>query len=572
MNCRPRDASAHGTAAWVLIAAWALLASGCAGRLNLDETVLAYANGEPVTVRDLEEAFESSHRGHTVLLAGAGAVRQFLDKTIDRRLLIQEARRVGLEDDADIREAVGELIAQRARDQLYKDEVTRPPEISEKAIEEAYNKMAHRYRVRHILTYTREDAEKAAGRVRGGEAFGEVASQASVSGTAGRGGNLGFVIWGILEPTLEAEIETMQVGEIRGPIENDQGWNLLRLEEKVTVKERPELPAKLRNQIKTTLSKRATSRRSFEFFDELRSRWKVQVFDAALTEKNLLEGPMGGPDVGQAKQIAVAIAGDRTITLADLRARLNLEAAQKLPRPWALRQVRGTLDDMIFALLLEQEALRRGYAERPAIAREADKLENGLLLDRLLGTVIFPRIQVTDNEVRAFYDQNPTPFTEPEAVRLGMIALETEQDAEAVLRELKGGADFATLARARSKDPMTARAGGEVGWVVKGKANPAVEAVAFSLKVGEVGLATVENAHFVVLLEERRPARLQEFAAVEAKARQMLLTQRRREEVQRWVARLREASEIAVEDAAIGEAVAAYEEQAKEKAAAKSAK
>jgi parvulin-like peptidyl-prolyl isomerase len=560
-------------AGWPLAGALALLMVGCAAeRPSLDEMALASVNVEPVTVRDLDDAFESSHQGHTALLAGPGAIRQFLEKTIDRRLLIQEARRVGLEDDAEIREAVGNLTAQRARDQLYKDEVTRPPEISEQAIQEAYEKMTHRYRVRHILTYTREDAEKAAARIRAGAAFGEVASQVSVSGTAGRGGDLGFVLWGILEPTLEAGIETMQVGEIRGPIENDQGWNLVQLEEKVTVKERPDLPAKLRDQIKTTLSKRATSRRSFEFFDEMRSRWKVQVFDEALSEKNLLEGPKGGPDAEQARQIVVATAGDRTIGLADLRARLNLEAAQKLPRAWAFRQIRSNLDDMIFAALLEQEALRRGYAERPAIAREADKLENALLLDRLIGTVIYPRVQVTDDEVRSFYDQNPTPFTEPEAVRLGMIALETEQDAEAVLQELHGGADFATLARNRSKDPVTARVGGDVGWMPKGKANPAVESAAFALKVGDVGVAKAEKAQFILKLEERRPARVQEFAAVKEKAQQMLLTQRRREEVGRWVARLREASEIAIDDAAIAQAVATYEEQVKEKAAAKSGK
>ncbi len=572
MNYQPKNNPAIGRVLWAFMAVCALAAWGCAGRAGLDETVLADVNGESVTVRDLEEAFESTHQGHTVLLAGAGAVRQFLDKTIDRRLLIQEARRVGLEDETDLRQAVAELTAERARDQLYKDEVTRPPEISEEAIQEAYKKMAQRYRVRHILTYTREDAEKAAARVRAGEAFGEVASQVSVSATAGRGGDLGFVIWGILDPSLEAALETMQVGEVRGPIESDQGWNLLLLEEKVSVKERPELSARLRDRIKTTLSQRATSRRSFQFFDELRSQWKVQVFDETLSEKNLLEGPNVGPDAEQAKQIVVAKAGERTVTLADLRNRLNLETARKLPRPWALRQIRGTLDDMIFALLLEQEALRRGYAERPAIAREANKLENALLLDRLLGTIIYPRVQVTDEEVRAFYDQNPKPFTEPEAVRLEMIALEAGQDAEPLLRELQGGADFATLARAKSKDPVTAGVGGEVGWVTKGKVNPAIEAVAFSLKVGDVGLATADKAQFVLKLEERRPERLEEFDTVKERARQMLLTQRRQGEVKRWVTQLREASAIRIDDAAIAEAVAAYEEQAREKAAARAAK
>ena len=63
---------------------------------------------------------------------------------------------------------------------------------------------------------------------------------------------------------------------------------------------------------------------------------------------------------------------------------------------------------------------------------------------------------------------------------------------------------------------------------------------------------------------------MEEFAAVKDKVRQMVLTQRRREEMKRWIAQLREGSEIVVDDTAIRRAVTAYEEEAREKAAARS--
>ncbi|HSC71222.1 MAG TPA: hypothetical protein VLH58_07710, partial [Candidatus Methylomirabilis sp.] len=137
-----------------------LLASGCAttGK-DLGDTRLAWVNGEPVTVQDLQEGFETSHRGHTTLLAGAGAVREFLEKTIERRLLVQEAERIGLDSDPNIRHAVDTLATEQARNLLYQDEVGQPQAIPEEAIQEVYDKMAQRSRVRHILTYTREDAE-----------------------------------------------------------------------------------------------------------------------------------------------------------------------------------------------------------------------------------------------------------------------------------------------------------------------------------------------------------------------------------------------------------------------------
>ncbi len=246
---------------WAALAFLVALGVGCATtKPSLDDTALAFVNGEPVTVKNLDETFESSHQGHGAFLAGAGAVRQFLDKTVDRRLLIQEGRRIGLDQDPEIRHQVKTLVTQRARDQLYKDEVTSYRDVPEKAIETVYPKILYRYRLRHILTYTRPDGVQAVARIRAGEPFGAVAGEVSVSSTAGKGGDLGFVIWGQLDPRLEAEIETMQPGEIRGPIETDQGWNVLLLEEKEQREEEvPEL-AKLRYRIKMTLGQHAMSR------------------------------------------------------------------------------------------------------------------------------------------------------------------------------------------------------------------------------------------------------------------------------------------------------------------------
>jgi len=274
----------------LLVVAFAALLSACAAKtIGPEETPLAYVNGEAVTGRDIEEGFESRHGGHTVLLAGKGAVREFLDKTIDRLLLVQEARRIGLEEDPEIRETVKAFVAERARDQLYEDEVTKRPQVSEAAIKDAYGKMAQRYRVSQIVVYTRDDADRALARLRDGEPFGAVASEVSVSATASKGGDLGLVSWGQLDPRLESEIETTGVGELRGPIATDQGWNILLLQGKGPWPGRPDLD-KARSRIKMTLSQRETAQRSIEFYRELRSRWNAKVFEGQLTAENLLEG------------------------------------------------------------------------------------------------------------------------------------------------------------------------------------------------------------------------------------------------------------------------------------------
>jgi peptidyl-prolyl cis-trans isomerase C len=547
----------------------ALLLPACAGvQSTPEDRVLARVNGEAVTVRDLEEGFESSHQGHTAMLAGRGAVREFLDKSIDRRLLIQEARRIGLEGDPKIRQAVDRRVATRARDQLYKDEVTRPQEVPEADIVAAYERMGERARVRHLLSYTREDAERALNRIRGGESFGAVASHVSVAGTATKGGDLGWVAWGHLDPTLEAQIAAMRPGELRGPIATEQGWNLLLLEERMPLKDRPELD-KVRNRIRMTLSQRALAERSVAFYRELQSRWPVRVYEERLTAEALFGERPRGAEAETAAQTVIAIAGERTITLAEFRSRLDVEALRKLPTAFALEQVRRMLDEPIYAALLEQEALRRGYGNRPEVARDARRLEESLLLDRLVGGVIYAPVRVTEADTRAYYDAHAAAFTEPEAARLSVISLAPEEDAEAVVQSIRAGAEFATVARQRSRDRGTAQVGGEVGWVSRGQLSPDLESVIYALKPGDLGVGRTEKAIFIFRVEQRRPARLQDYAQAEPKVRELALAQRQRNELKRWVIRLRGASEIVIDDEAIAGAVAQFEELARQREAAK---
>jgi len=553
----------------MLAVGFPLLLTACAGVQSAPEDrVLARVNGEAVTVGDLEGGFESSHQGHTVLLAGRGAVREFLDKNIDRRLLVQEARRIGLETDPKIRQAVDRLIATRARDQLYKDEVTRPREVSEADILAAYERMGERARVRQLVTYTREDAERALARIRGGESFGAVASQVSVSATATKGGDLGWVAWGHLDPTLEAAIAAMKPGELRGPFATEHGWNLLLLEERMPLKDRPDLD-KARNRIRMTLSQRALSERSVAFYRELQSRWPVHVFEERLTAEALFAQHPRGAETEATAGVVLATAGERSITLAEFRSRLNVEALRKLPASYSLQETRRMLDEPIYAALLEQEALRRGYGNRPEIVRDVRRLEESLLLDRLIGGVIYAPVRVTEADSRAYYDAHAPAFTEPEAARLSVISLAPEEDAEAVVQSIRAGAEFAAVARQRSRDRGTAQVGGELGWVSRGQLSPALESVIYALKPGDLGVGRTEKAIFIFRMEERRSARLRDYAQVEPKARELALAQRQRDELKRWVTRLREASEIVIDDEAIAGAVAQFEELARQREAAK---
>ena len=71
----------------------------------------------------------------------------------------------------------------------------------------------------------------------------------------------------------------------------------------------------------------------------------------------------------------------------------------------------------------------------------------------------------SDSEIQAYYDQHQDQFTQPQRNRYSVIQAKTEADAKAVLDELNKGADFAKLAKAKSTDIISAKNGGDMGWL-----------------------------------------------------------------------------------------------------------
>lgn len=71
----------------------------------------------------------------------------------------------------------------------------------------------------------------------------------------------------------------------------------------------------------------------------------------------------------------------------------------------------------------------------------------------------------SDSEVQSYYDQHRDQFTQAQRNRYSVIQTKTEADAKAVVDELAKGADFATLAKTKSTDIISAKNGGDMGWL-----------------------------------------------------------------------------------------------------------
>jgi peptidyl-prolyl cis-trans isomerase C len=121
---------------------------------------------------------------------------------------------------------------------------------------------------------------------------------------------------------------------------------------------------------------------------------------------------------------------------------------------------------------------------------------------------------VTDAELRKVYDEAIGQMKSEPEVRARHILVETEDEAKAVLAELKKGTDFAELAKAKSKDPGSAD-GGDLGYFTKDQMVPEFSEVAFKLEKG--ALSDPVKSQFgwhVIKVEDKRNRQPPEFDKV----------------------------------------------------------
>lgn len=128
-----------------------------------------------------------------------------------------------------------------------------------------------------------------------------------------------------------------------------------------------------------------------------------------------------------------------------------------------------------------------GYSEE-AIRFE---MEQQVKIRRLLSD----RLEITDEQIEEYYEENTSRFATPEQVRASHILVETEEEALEVISELNQGADFAKLAEERSTDPGSAANGGDLNYFSRGQMVQPFEEAAFSMEVGEITKEPVQSQH-----------------------------------------------------------------------------
>ena len=250
------------------------------------------------------------------------------------------------------------------------------------------------------------------------------------------------------------------------------------------------------------------------------------------------DNAQGAPQGAQVPNPVLAKVGDKEVHQSDLAA-----AAQGLPE-----QYRNLPPQVLYPMLLDQvidrealvmQARKEGLQGDPKVQEQMRAADDRVLQNALLSREVGPTL--TEAAVRAQYDKEYAGKPGPEEVHAQHILVDSKEKAEKIIDQLKGGADFAELAKKNSSDPGAAN-GGDLGWFKKSDMVPAFADAAFSLKPGEVDPQPVQTQfgwHVIKVLGKRQappPA----FEQVQDQIRQQLI----REGVQKAVADAKKGVQI----------------------------
>ncbi|WP_421670446.1 peptidylprolyl isomerase [Rahnella sp. EDr1-12] len=126
------------------------------------------------------------------------------------------------------------------------------------------------------------------------------------------------------------------------------------------------------------------------------------------------------------------------------------------------------------------------------------------------------KADVTDADISAYYDQHKNEFGQPERRRYSVIVLKTQADADAVATQLKSGSDFAELAKTKSTDALSAKQGGDLGWMEPETTLPEFKSANLTTKGQVSGVIKSDNGFFILRLEDIKPEQVKPLTEVRA--------------------------------------------------------
>ena len=510
--------------------------------------IVASVNGETITLDELaREMAVIKREGAPGVKVDREAELEVLQRLINTRLIVQEARNIGLDKLPENTMMVDAYAKEALREELA-EKVMADAKADAKEVDKLYRDAVREWKVSAVLCDKEDDATRFEAELKTGKSFGDAAKAFKASGRAKQVEEGVYLKPKDMDPQFSRAVSSLAVGATSAVVRTASGFAVLRLED-VRYGENPEEKEKARQAVLD-----GARRESLKAYNESLKKKFVTIRQDVLDGVDY-EAPRPGFDaLLKDTRVVAEIKGDRPVTVGELTEQLRYQFFHGLDRAVERKRLNArkgvTLDGIIHRRLFRREALRRGLHKTEAYLGKVREYEASVLFGAFIRKVIQPDITLTEAEVKAYYDAHAKEYAAPEMMRIRSLVFTRRADAESAIEKLKDGAEFQWLA-AHADGQADSEAKGVWSFdgkpVMTGDLPDGMRKALAGGRAGDVRLYASGDGYFYALaIQDVIPSKPQPYEEARQMLAQRVMSDKVKKAVEAYAGKLRSASDVKV--------------------------
>lgn len=439
MVCVARnDSRLFACLATALLVVVAGAAAAVAAEAPVDTLVLV--NGDPITTADFDRLIMAAHSGFEAGQQGVGTADELLDKRIRDYLIIQDALAAGYDTDPGFQEMIDEKTREFAIQAYVRDHFDQPETAPRDSVRAFFERFYWRIQYRRISVMDPARAEELRGQVLADGDMDALAREFSVDSQKLKGGLSNLLYWADVEIRIRDQVRGLDRGGVSVTFPYNDATSFVRVEQLLPVHEEafprfePEIAAGVLGQVR---------QRAWDVF----VNEQIALVDisedlgslaAVIADSTVV---LSGDFLKEDPTVVIGVSDGFGVTGTELRKMISHEYMQDTTVPFAARLAAARRQAQS-QVALAAAAKRAGYHENEDVVARVDVTWEKELIEAYLKDTVVAKIRFRRDEIQQFYDENSEAFRGPDEVRLDIMIVDEQADAEEASRRLREGADF----------------------------------------------------------------------------------------------------------------------------------
>lgn len=504
---------------------------------------LVIINGDTITSADIDSEII---KNHTAMESPQSIdFKNFLNKLVNDRLIIQEAYGIGLNEEprfvawAEVQQkkyAVDKYVKT-----IYNSEIT----ISDEEVRENFDKNYYKMQFRTVFKATEEEALEAYNAIHSGASMDSVAKASTIGPRSVVGGLQDLKYYRELPAELRDIGAKMKEGDLSKPLSYLSYYVLFRLEKREEpLDENYEL---LKDSIRKNLRREQLQARWEFFVDSLIVANPVKKNDSILNVIKADEPIVLSKDFVKESDLPVLwLDAKNQVTEKDLRTEISRSIMQAAQTPFAEIMTKA-VDNKSLDIIFGYNAAKKGFLVDGDVLTKLYAAVDSAMIDQYIKEFVVEKIVFKQTEFEDYYNTHLDDFRAPDEVMIAQRIVSTKDSAQMVYDRVMDGADFDYLVKQMGLENIAADEGNQ--WL-KLKSFP--ESVADDLnklKIGQVcGPYDIGKGYIIINLRDRRHGEVRPIGDVDVEIRQVMFQQKFNEILDENLNILKENSEIIYND------------------------